>query len=60
VAVDPKVISFGTKLYIDGYGYAEAADKGRDIKGNRVDVFLETASDARRWGVRRVNMYILE
>ena len=60
VAVDPSVIPFGTKLYIDGYGQAVAADKGRAIKGNRVDVFLESEANARRWGVRRVNMYILE
>ncbi|GBF34359.1 cell wall-binding protein [Desulfocucumis palustris] len=60
VAVDTSVIPFGTKLYIDGYGYAVAADRGRAIKGNRVDVFLESERDARRWGVRRVNMYILQ
>lgn len=60
VAVDPSVIPFGTKLYIDGYGQAVAADKGRAIKGNRVDVFLESKADARQWGVRRVTMYILE
>ncbi len=60
VAVDTSVIPFGTKLYIDGYGYAVAADRGKAIKGNRIDVFLETERDARRWGVRRVNMYILQ
>lgn len=60
VAVDTNVIPFGTKLYVEGYGVAEAADRGGAIKGNRIDLFMETASEARRWGVKTVDMYILE
>ncbi len=48
--MDPQIIPLGTKLYVEGYGYAVAADTGGDIKGYRMDVFLETERDARKWG----------
>ncbi len=38
VAVDPRVIPLGTKLFVDGYGYAVAADTGGAIKGDIIDV----------------------
>jgi uncharacterized protein YabE (DUF348 family) len=60
VAVDPRVIPMGSRLYIEDYGYATALDRGSAIVGNRVDVFLETAAQASRWGVRRVKVYVLE
>lgn len=60
VAVDPQVIPLGTRLYVEGYGYARALDVGPAITGNKIDVFLETAEEARRWGVRRVKVFVLE
>lgn len=60
VAVDPRVIPLGTRMYIEGYGYATALDTGGAIKGNRIDVFVESESDAHRWGVRSVRVYLLE
>ncbi len=60
VAVDTRVIPLGTRLYIDGYGYATAMDTGGSIKGNRIDVFLESLSSARSWGIKRVKVYVLE
>lgn len=66
VAVDPNVIPLGTKLYIetsDGsyvYGTAVAADTGGAIKGNKIDVFLETYGECRNFGRRTVNVYVLE
>ncbi len=41
VAVDPRVIPLGTRLFIDGYGYAVAADTGGAIKGNRIDLCVD-------------------
>jgi uncharacterized protein YabE (DUF348 family) len=60
VAVDPRVIPLGTKLYIEGYGPAEAADKGSAIKGNRIDLCFETYREAEMFGRRPVKVYILE
>jgi Uncharacterized protein conserved in bacteria len=59
VAVDPGVIPLGSKLYIEGYGYATALDRGGSIVGNRVDVFMNSYSQARLWGIRRVRVYVL-
>ena len=60
VAVDPKVIPLGTKLYIDGYGFARAEDTGGAIKGDRIDLFLNTAEETKRFGRRWVTVYILK
>jgi 3D (Asp-Asp-Asp) domain-containing protein len=60
VAVDPRVIPLGTRLYIPGYGYAIAADTGGAIKGNRIDLCFNTCSEAIRWGRREVKVYILK
>ncbi len=59
VAVDPKVIPLHSKLYIDGYGYGTAMDVGGSIKGNRIDLFFETRSEALKWGRRNVQVFIL-
>lgn len=65
VAVDPKVIPLGTKLYIEAsdgsfiYGECVAADTGGAIKGNRVDLFFPSHSEALNFGRRTVDVYIL-
>jgi uncharacterized protein YabE (DUF348 family) len=59
IAVDPSVIPLGTKVYVEGYGYAVAADKGGAIKGNKIDVFFPNKSQAYRWGNKRVKIKIL-
>lgn len=66
VAVDPKVIPLGTKLYIEStdgtkdYGFAIAEDKGGAIKGNKIDLFFETANQVKNFGRRKVKVYILK
>lgn len=60
VAVDPTRIPMGTRLYVEGYGYATALDKGGAIKGNRIDLFFESESEAMSWGLRRAKVYILD
>jgi 3D (Asp-Asp-Asp) domain-containing protein len=60
VAVDPKVIPLGTRLYIDGYGYATPLDTGGSIKGNKIDLFFETREEALKWGRREVQVFVLQ
>jgi uncharacterized protein YabE (DUF348 family) len=60
VAVDPNVIPLGTKLYVDGYGYAIAEDVGSAIKGNKIDVYLNSDAECYRWGRRYVDVYIVK
>ncbi|MFH1676092.1 MAG: 3D domain-containing protein [bacterium] len=57
-AVDPSVIPLGTQLWIEGYGYAIAADTGGDIKGNRIDVCFDSRDEAIKWGRRTVLVYL--
>jgi len=61
VAVDPNVIPLGTHLYIDGYGYAVAADIGGAVKQRHVDLFLPSLRAAQSYGMKQgVNVYILD
>lgn len=60
-AVDPRVIPLGTKLYIEGYGYAIAADTGGAIKGNKIDLCFEKSnSELMAFGRKTMTVYILE
>lgn len=60
IAVDPRVIPLGTKVYISGYGFATAEDTGGAIKGNIVDLYMDTEQACINWGRRNVTIYILE
>ena len=60
VAVDTSNIPLGTKLYVEGYGYATALDRGSSITGNRIDLFFESHEEALSWGLRRVKVYVLD
>lgn len=60
VAVDPRVIPYYTKMYIPGYGIAIAGDTGGAIRGNRIDLFMDSYDEAINWGRRDVEVYILE
>jgi uncharacterized protein YabE (DUF348 family) len=60
VAVDPTVIPLGSRLYIEGYGYAIAADTGSAIKGMRIDLGYDTTRQALRYGRRTVRVYIIQ
>lgn len=60
IAVDPKVIPLGTKVYIQGYGFAEAEDVGGAIKGNRIDLCFNTYREAVRFGRKKMKVFILD
>ena len=59
VAVDPALIPLGTRLWIPGYGHAIADDIGGAIKGHRIDLRMQSASNMRQWGVRSIQVYVL-
>lgn len=59
IAVDPNVIPLGSKVWVEGYGYAIAADTGGAIKGNKIDVLVPTKSAAKSWGRKKVRIKVL-
>ena len=59
IAVDPRVIPLGTRIYVPGYGYGVAADTGGAIKGNKIDLCYNTRGEALAWGRRTVTITIL-
>ena len=66
IAVDPRVIPLGTKVYVEGlygaknYGYATAEDTGGAIKGNIIDLYFNTHKETINWGRQQVKVYILK
>ena len=67
VAVDPKIIPYGSKLYITSpdnkivYGYAEAQDTGGAMRQRKalIDLFYKTDKECRHFGRRKMNVYVL-
>lgn len=59
IAVDPKVIPLGSKVWVEGYGYAIAADTGGAIKGNKIDILVSSKSAAKQWGRKKVRIKVL-
>ncbi len=61
VAVDPHFMPLGTRLYIEGYGYAVAADTGGAIKGNRIDLAIDSQHDVKNVrDMKHVRVHILD
>jgi 3D (Asp-Asp-Asp) domain-containing protein len=60
VAVDPRVIPLGTRLYIPGYGPAIAGDTGGSIVGRRIDLGFDSVRDAMLFGRRDITVYKLK
>lgn len=67
IAVDPKVIPLGTKLYIEStddgktwkYGYCVAGDTGGAIKGNKIDLYYNSERECVQFGRRSAVVYVL-
>ncbi|AYC30860.1 DUF348 domain-containing protein [Paenisporosarcina cavernae] len=59
IAVDPSVIPLGSKVWVEGYGYAIAGDTGGAIKGHKIDLFMPTTSQALSYGRKTVTVKIL-
>ncbi|NLU23681.1 MAG: hydrolase [Clostridiales bacterium] len=66
IAVDPSVIPYGTRMYIQTtsgaivYGMAVARDCGSAIKGNIIDLWFSTYDESCRWGRRSCSVFILD
>ncbi|MGZ4163062.1 MAG: S-layer homology domain-containing protein [Tumebacillaceae bacterium] len=60
IAVDPAVIPMGSHLYIPGYGYGVAGDQGGKIKQKRVDLFMQSYTQATQFGRQNMNVYVLD
>lgn len=68
IAVDPKVIPLGTRLYVEStddgkswtYGYCVAGDTGGAIKGNKIDLYYNSESECVRFGRRTAIVYVLD
>jgi len=59
IAVDPSVIKLGSKVWVEGYGTAIAGDTGGSIKGNKIDILVQTDAQARNWGRKKVRVKVL-
>ncbi|MGB8957319.1 MAG: S-layer homology domain-containing protein [Tumebacillaceae bacterium] len=60
IAVDPQQIPLGSHLFVPGYGYGIAGDTGGNIKSARVDLFMSNYGQAIEFGVRDVNVFVLD
>ncbi|WP_296644681.1 3D domain-containing protein [Romboutsia sp. 13368] len=60
IAVDPKVIPYGTKVYIPQFGRTFIANNtGGAIKGNKIDIFMNTKKECYNWGRKTIEIQIL-
>lgn len=58
IAVDPRVIPYGTRIYVPGYGWGRALDCGGAVQGNVIDLWMPTTSQCYRWGNRHVEILV--
>lgn len=59
IAVDPSVIPLGSKVHVEGYGYAIASDTGGAIKGNKIDLYMNSEAECLSFGRRTVTVTII-
>lgn len=59
IAVDPSVIPYGSKVYIDGYGWRSAQDCGGAVQGEHIDMAVSSHGEAMNLGVRNKGVWLL-
>lgn len=59
IAVDPKVIPLGSRVYIDGYGVFIAEDVGSAIKKNKIDIAVGNHEQALKLGIDEATVYLV-
>lgn len=60
IAADPRILPLGTKVHIEGMGAYVVKDTGGAIKGNRIDIWMPSSSQARSFGRKHVQLTVLE
>lgn len=58
IAVDPRVIPYGTRVMINGVVYI-AEDKGGGVKGHHIDIFYDTHAESKNHGIQNVEVFLL-
>lgn len=59
IAVDPAVIPLGTRVYVEGFGMAIALDTGSAIKGNVIDIMMDTKEEAVTFGRKPLTIWVI-
>lgn len=59
IAVDPSVIPYGSKVYIEGYGWRSAEDCGGAVKNNHIDMAVYTHDEAMSTGIKHKDVWVL-
>ena len=54
----PSSFAFGTKIVMNGQTYV-VEDRGGAIQGNRIDLYMNSHSEALAWGVRYLDVEVL-
>jgi len=60
IAVDPRVIPMGSMVRIEGMGTFKATDTGGLIKGNKIDIFMDTRGECIDFGIKKLSLQILK
>ena len=59
IAVDPKIIPYGTEVYIEGVGHRIAQDCGGAVKDKHIDVLVQTHAEAMRLGTTYKDVWVI-
>ena len=57
IAVDPSKIPYGTEVIINGHTYI-AEDCGGAIKGNKVDIYFDSHTEALKFGIQYAEVFV--
>lgn len=59
IAVDPRVIPYGSKVMVNGVVYT-AEDRGGGVKGNHIDIFFNTHQETLAHGSRKAEVFLIQ
>lgn len=59
IAVDPSIIPYGSKVYIEGYGWRIAEDCGGGVDGKHIDIAVDGHSHALKMGTKTGGVWLL-